>query len=234
MKKILYFSVITALLLSIDSCTKTSQPQGVCHITGEVTESDLEGVRIFLVPYHGPKDAAHVDSIEIEDGMFEFSTDTLMLAQILVDFHHRMNTQPLLIVTEPGEVKVKIGLDSSASGTEQNDILQSWKIRTEQHNTQYSRLNKTAREAEKAGDSITYKAYKQKADSVHLQHKQYTRELANILKESILHDFLKDLYPLTYTRKYPDGREVVFDADTNEPIENSPLQLPQEEEKREK
>ena len=81
-------------------------------------------------------------------------------------------------------------------------------------------MNKTAREAEKAGDSITFKAYKQKADSVHLLHKQYTRELANSMKESVLHDFLKDLYPLTYTRKYPDGREVVFDADTNEPIEN--------------
>ena len=207
MKKILFFSAIVALALSISSCQQAMHSSKTCHISGEVTESDLEGVRIFLVPYYGPKDAAHVDSIEIEDGMFEFSTDTLMLAQILVDYHHRMNTQPLLIVTEPGEVKVKIGLDSSASGTEQN-------------NTQFRLMNKTAREAEKAGDSITYKAYKQKADSVHLLHKQYTRELANSMKEGVLHDFLKDLYPLTYTRKYPDGREVVFDADTNEPIES--------------
>ena len=220
MKKILFFSAIVALALSISSCQQAMHSSKTCHITGEVTESDLEGVRIFLVPYYGPKDAAHVDSIEIEDGMFEFTTDTLMLAQILVDYHHRMNTQPLLIVTEPGEVKVKIGLDSSASGTEQNDILQSWKIRSEQHNTQFRLMNKTARDAEKAGDSITYKTYKQKADSVHLLHKQYTRELANSMKEGVLHDFLKDLYPLTYTRKYPDGREVVFDADTNEPVES--------------
>lgn len=219
MKKILFFSAIVALALSINSCQKNMQPTHACHITGEVNDTALEGVRIFLVPYFGPKDAAHVDSIEIKDGKFEFSTDTLMLAQILVDYHNRMNTQPLLVVTEPGDVKVKIGLDSSASGTEQNDILQSWKIRTEQHNTQYTRMNRTAREAEKAGDSITYKAFKAKADSVHLKHKQYTRELASSLKEGVLHDFLKELFPLTYTRKYPDGKEVVFDADTNQPIE---------------
>jgi hypothetical protein len=219
MKKILFLSVALSMVLSFSGCKETSSSLNYCHITGEVTDSGLEGVSIYLVPYYGPKDAAHVDSAEIKNGQFEFSIDTLMLANIIVDYHYRMNTQQLLVVTEPGELKVKIGVDSSASGTEQNDILQSWKIRTEQHNTQYTRMNRTAREAEKAGDSITYKTFKAKADSVHLKHKQYTRELASSLKEGILHDFLKDLFPLTYTRKYPDGKEVVFDADTNQPIE---------------
>ena len=38
------------------------------------------------------------------------------------------------------------------------------------------------------------------------------------MKEGVLHDFLKGLFPLTYKRKFPDGRVVTMDADTNEEI----------------
>ena len=49
-------------------------------------------------------------------------------------------------------------------------------------------------------------------------YKNYTRQMVENLKEGVLHDFLKDLYPLTYKRKLPDGRIVTMNADTNEEI----------------
>ena len=42
--------------------------------------------------------------------------------------------------------------------------------------------------------------------------------MAENLKEGVLHDFLKNMFPLTYQRKYPDGRVVTMNADTNEEI----------------
>lgn len=39
-----------------------------------------------------------------------------------------------------------------------------------------------------------------------------------LLLFSELGDFLKGLYPLTYKRKFPDGRIVTMNADTNEEI----------------
>ena len=71
---------------------------------------------------------------------------------------------------------------------------------------------------EKGGDSIQAKAIKQRADSFHLVYKNYTRQLAQNMEGSVLGDFLKSLYPLTYKRQMPDGRIVTMNADTNEEI----------------
>ena len=71
---------------------------------------------------------------------------------------------------------------------------------------------------QKEGDTVQANYIRQRADSFHMVYKTYTRRLVENLKEGILHDFLKDLYPLTYQRKYPDGRTVTINADTNEEI----------------
>ena len=42
--------------------------------------------------------------------------------------------------------------------------------------------------------------------------------MAKNMEGQTLGDFLKDMYPLTYKRKYPDGRTVTINADTNEEI----------------
>lgn len=70
----------------------------------------------------------------------------------------------------------------------------------------------------KQGDSIQAKYILQRADSFHLVYKNYTRLLAKNMEGSILGDFLKSLYPLTYKRQLPDGRIVTMNADTNEEI----------------
>ena len=62
------------------------------------------------------------------------------------------------------------------------------------------------------------KYIQQRADSFHLAYKNYTRQMAKNLEGQVLGDFLKGLYPLTYKRKFPDGRIVTMNADTNEEI----------------
>ena len=42
--------------------------------------------------------------------------------------------------------------------------------------------------------------------------------MADDLKEGVLHDFLKENFPLTYQRKMPDGSIKTFNADTDEEI----------------
>lgn len=204
MKRIVFYSMVAVLLLTVAACSKKEQPAGRCHIVGVAPNPTLEGKRIFLVPFSGPATAETVDSIEIHDGKFEFDTDTLMMAKILIDYHYRLGFQPLLVVVEPGEVKVVVDSISSASGTPQNDSLQVWKETTERHNAQLMSLRKNNMNAQ--------------ADSVHLAYKKYTRQMAANMKEGLLHDFLNSLYPLTYKRKLSDGRTITVNADTNEEI----------------
>lgn len=202
MKRILLFGMTLALVaITFTSCSKT--PANQCRIHG-TTPSQYNDKRIFLVPLYGPKTAEYVDSIEIKDGKFEFTTDTLMMAQILVDYHYRMGVQPLLVVTEPGDVQVIIDTMSHATGTPQNDSLEKWKQATEAHNLLLAQLRRDGKDAA--------------SDSMHLAYKQLTRRMAENCKGTLVGDFLATFYPLTYKRKMPDGSIVTFDADTNEEI----------------
>ena len=124
MRKALQSVMAVGMILLAIACG--NDKTGVCHIMGTVDDPSLNGKRIFLVPM-GDTRREVVDSIEIKDGKFEFSRDTVMMAQILLDYHYRMNTQTLLVVVEPGELQVHIGRVSSASGTPLNDTLQRWK-----------------------------------------------------------------------------------------------------------
>ena len=213
--KVLPFYLFTFLLL-FSSCQQAND--GKCHIEGMVNGEQYEGKRIFIVPLYGPKTAEYVDSMEIKDGKFHFTKDTMQMYKILLDYHYRIGLQPLLIVGEPGEVKVIIDSVSHAVGTPQNDSLEKWKVRTEMHNRELAKMYKYIDNLRKQGDSVQAKYIRQRADSFHLAYKNYTRQMAENLKEGVLHDFLKDLYPLTYKRKLPDGRIVTINADTNEEI----------------
>ena len=191
---------------------------GKCHIEGVVIGEQYEGKRIFLVPNSGPATMETVDSMEITNGKFHFEPDTMQMYRIVLDYHYRMGLQPLIIVGEPGTIKVTIDSISHATGTPQNDSLEQWKIQTENHHLQLATMRRMIANMEKGGDSIQAKAIKQRADSFHLVYKNYTRQLAQNMEGSVLGDFLKSLYPLTYKRQMPDGRIVTMNADTNEEI----------------
>jgi hypothetical protein len=217
-KKVLPFYLFTLLVLC--ACQQTDD--GKCHIDGTVIGEQYEGKRIFLVPLNGPTTAEYVDSVEIKDGKFaftkDFAKDTMQMYKILLDYHYRMGLQPLLIVSEPGKLEVTIDSVSHAMGTPQNDSLEQWKVQTEIHNMQWARMRANIAQLQKQGDTVQAKYFQQRADSFHLVYKNYTRCLAENLKEGPLHDFLKGLYPLTYKRQFPDGRIVTMNADTNEEI----------------
>jgi hypothetical protein len=68
------------------------------------------------------------------------------------------------------------------------------------------------------GDTVQAKYFQQRADSFHLVYKNYSRQMAKSLDGQVFGEFLKEQFPLTYKRKYPDGRVVTMNADTNEEI----------------
>jgi len=216
MKKILFGVMALMAMTMIYSCQQPGD--GKCHINGVVIGEQYEGKRIFLVPLFGPKTAEYVDSMEITDGKFHFEPDSVQMYKILMDYHFRFGLQPLIIVGEPGNITVTIDTISHAVGTMQNDSLEKWKGRTESHNIQLAQMRKNIMDLQKKGDSIQAKQFQKQADSFHLDYKNYTRQMAKNLEGTVLGDFLKDLYPLTYKRTYPDGRVVTMNADTNEEI----------------
>ena len=107
---------------------------------------------------------------------------------------------------------------SHAVGTPLNDSLEQWKVQTQIHNRQLGLMRRNVAELSKKGDSVQANYIKQRADSFHLVYKNYTRQMAKNLEGSVLGDFLKDMFPLTYKRQMPDGRVVTMNADTNEEI----------------
>ena len=215
MKKILLCVMAMAVVTMFYSCKQNSN---VCRIQGVVNGEQFEGKRIFLVPFTGPKTAETVDSMEIKDGKFHFETDSMQMYKLLIDLRFRVGIQPLLVIGEPGEVKVVIDSVSHAVGTPQNDSLEKWKVRTEIHNRELSKMRRYIADLQQQGDTVRAKYIQQRADSFHRVYKNESRQMAENLKEGVLHDFLKDMFPLTYQRKYPDGRVVTMNADTNEEI----------------
>ncbi len=216
MKKILLCLMAIAVVTMFYSCQQASD--GKCHINGTVNGEEYEGKRIFLVPFSGPATAETVDSMEITNGKFHFEPDSMQMYKILLDYHYRMGLQPLIVVGEPGNITVTIDSVSHATGTPQNDSLEQWKVQTEIHNRQYGLMRKNVVDLSKRGDTLQASYIKQRADSFHLVYKHYTRQLAKNMEGTTLGNFLKDLFPLTYKRKFPDGRIVTMNADTNEEI----------------
>ena len=218
MRKILLCFIALAAAMMMFSCQSANN--GKCRINGVVNGEQYEGKRIFLVPMYGPKTAEYVDSMEITNGQFHFEPDSAQMYKILLDYHYRFGLQPLLIVGEPGTIEVIIDSISHATGTPQNDSLEKWKVQTEIHNLQLAKMRKNIADLQMKGDTVQAQYLAQRADSFHLAYKNYTRRMAKNLKEGVLYDFLKEMYPLTYQRKYPDGRVVTINADTNEEIKN--------------
>ena len=107
MKKKLFLCLMAVGAIVMVGCkdNQSAQLGGPCVIKGTISP-EYNGKRIFLVPMEGPKTAEYVDSMEVANGQFEFKKDSVMMAKIVMDYHYRMNLQPLLVVTEGGVVNV--------------------------------------------------------------------------------------------------------------------------------
>lgn len=130
MKKI-FITVAMAMMLM--SCADHSHD---FSIYGTVTDPELEGACIFLVPYLEKviePTKENLDSTFISDGKFEFHGKVERLSDIRIERSRRINVQNLLVLTEPGTINVTIGRVSSSAGTPMNDSLQLWKELTKQY-----------------------------------------------------------------------------------------------------
>lgn len=97
-------------------------------IKGHLPDATSNGEWIYLVPLENAS-KERVDSFMIANGAFQFegSIESPEIYIIRTKPILRLTLQELLIVKEPGELIVKIGRNSSVSGTALNDSLQQWK-----------------------------------------------------------------------------------------------------------
>lgn len=87
MKKLLSLTTFCLLSILLVMGCKPNVKGGVSHIYGTMESKQWDGKKIFLVPMFGPQDAAHVDSVVIKDGKFEFTADSTELKIIRLDYH---------------------------------------------------------------------------------------------------------------------------------------------------
>lgn len=175
MKKIIIMLLAGAVMLA--SC---SQEKGYV-IYGTVSNPELEGALVFLVPLENPVKET-IDSVVIHNQMFEFRGTEEKMADIRIERYKRYGNENLLVVTEPGETFVTIGQVSSGRGTPQNDSLQVWKNLTMQYYQQSGSLRKQGMKAE--------------ADALREAYVARTRQMAsNVGKGTTLGAFLDSRYP---------------------------------------
>lgn len=176
MKKIIFTAAVTLLLVS---CTGN---KGDFSIYGTVTNPDLEGACIYLVPMLEEvilPGRENLDSTFIKDGKFEFHGNVERISDLRLERYRRIDVQNLLVVTEPGTINVTIGKESFGGGTPQNDSLQVWK-----------ELNAQLRQ------EMAVAGGKEERDALHKKFKTRTQELAhNCGDGSTLAEFLFHLYP---------------------------------------
>lgn len=178
MKKLFLFAAAACILAA---CT----PKNEYRIHGYVTNAELNGVQVFLVPLHD-QNPEMVDSVYVKDHHFEFKGHGKMrqewMADIRMDKRHRFGVENLLVITEPGDIYVTIGSTSSSYGTPQNDSLQVWKDLTLFTNRQTSALRQMGRDAE--------------ADSLRTVYANRSHDMGEAMgPESTLGKFLLGMYP---------------------------------------
>lgn len=200
--KTLSYLWILLFLAFIIGCRPSAETE--CRIHGEMGDHSRDGKKVYLVPLIRP-DSVGVDSAEIKDGKFEFMTRKNMMAIIRVELRSRYGLEDLLVVTEPGDVTVRIDSVSIGKGTLQNDSLQHWKEYTQMHQRRLRPWLMKSRDARKANDTVTVKAMKTLIDSLQREYRHYSRALAERIGEGPLRDFLKERFPTSYKKNMPDG-----------------------------
>lgn len=133
MRKAFVLSALVGILLF--SCNNPDR----YRIHGRVTSNDLEGIQVFLVPL-GHEEPENVDSVVIRNHEFFFKGNKHWMCDIRLDRYHRDKGQNLLVVTEPGDIYVTIGPESTGGGTPQNDSLQVWKNLTVASNKEWAKM----------------------------------------------------------------------------------------------
>ena len=182
MKKILL--LISAVLLV--SC---SQNKPKYTINGTLPSKQYDGNKVYLVPAEG-SNPSNVDSTVINNGRFVFTGDTERVSIIRVRPALRLRLQDLLVVTENGNITVKLDTSSVGGGTVQNKVLQQWKISIFKNTQSYVRLLDARNKAIKGKELERLKA---EADSSKKATDDLTLTIIHHYKGSTLSKFLSHL-----------------------------------------
>ncbi len=186
MKKLL---VILFSLVTFVGCNKNQ-----CLISGKVNDENLNEKWIFLVPVFN-SDSLGVDSVVIKNNKFQFECNKEYLADIRIDYHYRFNKENLLVITEPGEVKVVIDSVSCGNGTPQNDSLQFWKELIMKKNIDLENYQRDFLFYKDRGDTLMAEISRRNMEIINAQFYKRTKALAENLKSGTLYDFLIQRIP---------------------------------------
>lgn len=105
------------------------------RIEGTLPSVQYDGEWIYLVPMENAP--GRVDSVKIANASFAFSGQEEEVKVLRMRPPLRLKIQELLVVTEPGMIRVKADSIGTVTGTPQNDALQRWKEDKEKKQAAY-------------------------------------------------------------------------------------------------
>ena len=185
------FSALIVLLLI--GCTRANHE---FMIQGTLPSAQYDGESIYLVPVKNPTDDT-VDSAKIVNASFTFRGNYERISMLTTRPILRIILQPLLVVTEPGIIKVRIDSTSSLEGTNQNVALQSWKEEKEKMNTAQSFIRKSLRNANSA-DSMNLI---QLRESLKKQERAFNYSFLRKQGKNTVGSFVYELVRSDFTKK---------------------------------
>lgn len=112
------------LLILIFSC----KDQPAFKVEGMVPDEIFNGSVVYLVALDAPVTRI-VDSTYVKNGGFSFSVraDSSIAKILRIPFKYPNAVEDLVVITEPGTIKVTLDEKSHGKGTRLNGILQQWK-----------------------------------------------------------------------------------------------------------
>ena len=112
-------------------------------IEGTLPSAKYDGEWMYLVPVENAP--GRVDSVKITNASFSFSGRGEEMRVLRMRHLLRIEIQELLVVTEPGTIRVKADSLGTVTGTPQNDALQRWKEGLEKRQESYRFIRKGLR-----------------------------------------------------------------------------------------
>ncbi len=113
--------------------------EGGFAIEGTLPSVKYDGEWIYLVPMENAP--GRVDSVKISNAAFSFSGEGEEVRVLRMRPLLRFDIQELLVVTEPGTIRVTADKIGAVTGTPQNDALQRWKEAREKDRNIYGLIS---------------------------------------------------------------------------------------------
>ncbi len=180
---------ITLLFLSVFFCA-CSCKNNTIQITGQITfNTNFDGQYIYFTPLQDFGNEKK-DSTIIKDGFFHFTKngDGTEIYILQTKETLRSIIQPVLIVNEPENIIVRLGINSSVEGTPLNDSLQTWKDAKLSYLKAYKKLKL---QHKKASDPQTKDSISDKTDSLKDVSNQFYKNFIMHNHDNIVGKFAK-------------------------------------------